>query len=246
MLIKEQIDKLKTFIYELEDFCQKIDNESVGTIECDNKFWEIKEPIQEMLGGESDEGKKFYYWNSKHQWHKASGLGHATTGDKQKILELINIVKDILNLNSIYDLERKEYSFNKENAYEANRLIWKLLKSATNKIIIWDNYLDGSIFDFLEEIDNDIEIFLLTDDQKPMFKNLFDSFIIKRSKVYARINNASHDRYVIIDDKEFWSLGASINTIGKKDFMIHKIETEEEKSNRLNDFNKYWNSGESI
>ena len=36
--------------------------------------------------------------------------------------------------------------------------------------------------------------------------------------------NEFHDRFIIIDDKEMYHLGASIKDLGKKCFGINKIE----------------------
>lgn len=36
--------------------------------------------------------------------------------------------------------------------------------------------------------------------------------------------NKFHDRFIIIDDKEMYHLGASIKDLGKKCFGINKIE----------------------
>ncbi len=39
------------------------------------------------------------------------------------------------------------------------------------------------------------------------------------------INNDIHDRILIIDDQEFYSIGASLNSLSKKAFMVIKIES---------------------
>ena len=40
-------------------------------------------------------------------------------------------------------------------------------------------------------------------------------------------NNDFHDRFIIIDDRECYSIGASLNYAGTKTFGIIKIETKE-------------------
>lgn len=39
--------------------------------------------------------------------------------------------------------------------------------------------------------------------------------------------NKFHDRFIVIDDKEMYHLGASIKDLGKKCFEINKIEDME-------------------
>jgi len=48
---------------------------------------------------------------------------------------------------------------------------------------------------------------------------------------------------LIIDKKEVWHLGASINFIGKKDSMINKIVDKEELQNFLDCYKDWWQNG---
>ena len=55
--------------------------------------------------------------------------------------------------------------------------------------------------------------------------------IIKFNQQYPSLNidisNKFHDRYIIIDDKVLYHLGASIKDLGNKCFSINKIEDSE-------------------
>ena len=59
-------------------------------------------------------------------------------------------------------------------------------------------------------------------------KNIDEITINKYLKQYNNItfiiNNIFHDRFIIIDNKELYHLGASIKDLGKKCFAINKIE----------------------
>ena len=46
-------------------------------------------------------------------------------------------------------------------------------------------------------------------------------------KITVVDNNDFHDRFIILDDKECYSIGASLNYAGTKTFGIIKIETKE-------------------
>ena len=247
MLNKKQIKDLENYIIDLEDFNLRIDKGVIQAKELDNKFYEGKEEIHNLFTKDSDEWRFFDSWKQKYMLrNRLRGNSYAIEKDKIKILDLISIIREILNMNSRDSVEKKEFSFNKGDVYEATKFVLKILKSANNKIVIIDNFLDDTIFDYLESIDENIEIFLLTDDKKPIFKKLFISFSNKRKGICAKFNNSSHDRYIMIDDKDFYGLGASINHIGKKSFMIHKIETNEERSRIMKDFDNWWSVGKNI
>ena len=68
------------------------------------------------------------------------------------------------------------------------------------------------------------EVVILTSD-----KSNIDSLDIKKfNKEYPILKvaktNKFHDRFIVIDNKEMYHLGASIKDLGKKCFGINKIE----------------------
>ena len=53
-------------------------------------------------------------------------------------------------------------------------------------------------------------------------------------KLIVKINKDFHDRFLIIDRKEVYHIGASIKDAGKKSFGITKLEDEDLIKNLLN------------
>ncbi len=167
-------------------------------------------------------------------------------GDIKKIEELKEKVETIIGMSSNLDPNKKEWNFSVADVFNAKRFIIGTLKKATNKIKIIDNYLDEELFDYIDSLDSALQIKLITDGKIKIFQNLYKAYIPSHTNVEARINNQSHDRFIIIDDQEYFAFGASLNTIGKKDFMVHKIEAESEKSKKLQDFENYWSGASKI
>jgi len=66
----------------------------------------------------------------------------------------------------------------------------------------------------------------------------------KVRNIDAKINSSSHDRYIVIDGKTLYSMGASINTIGKKDFMMHRVN--EKQDDVMVKINGWWSTGTEI
>ena len=251
MLTKSQIEKLREVIEILEDLVLKIEKGAVNSKEFNEKFYGAGKEINEILKSEksSEEEWKIFdnRWGQKNRWQSIPRSdSYAGNQEKGEIEELIKIIQELLEVNSIISIKEREWSFTKSEIFEARRFLMKILRSAQNKIIIIDNYLDDTVFDFLEPLDPNISIFLLTDKKKPIFKQMFIPFALKRGNIWAKFNNQCHDRYIIIDDKEFYALGASINTIGNKDFMVHKIEDPNQKRKRLSEFSNYWKNGAQV
>ncbi|HPF83405.1 MAG TPA: hypothetical protein PLV83_04505 [Bacilli bacterium] len=86
--------------------------------------------------------------------------------------------------------------------------------------MIIDNYLDKNMLDIISKAK--VRVILITADK------LDNIDLIKYRKQYNNlsiiINKSFHDRFIIIDKKILYHLGASLNTLGKKCFALSKIE----------------------
>ena len=123
-------------------------------------------------------------------------------------------------------IEKQQIFFDGQ-IYDAYSLIIEIIKKAENKITIIDNYIDDSILKMLSKKQDNVNVILLTSNKS----NIQNIDIQKFNKQYPTIKlahtNAFHDRFIIIDEKELYHLGASIKDLGKKCFAINKIENEE-------------------
>ena len=111
--------------------------------------------------------------------------------------------------------------------YDAYSLIIDIIKRANKKILIIDNYIDDSVLKMLSKKKKHVEVVILTSDKT----NIQNIDIQKFNKEYPILKvaktNKFHDRFIVIDNKEMYHLGASIKDLGKRCFGINKIEEEE-------------------
>ena len=111
--------------------------------------------------------------------------------------------------------------------YDAYSLIIDIIKTANNKITIIDNYVDDSILEMLSKKKDNVEVVILTSNKS----NIKNIDIQKFNKQYPTLKVAKtdkfHDRFIILDEKEMYHLGASIKDLGKKCFGINKIENDD-------------------
>ena len=111
--------------------------------------------------------------------------------------------------------------------YDAYSIIVDIIKKANNKILIIDNYIDDSILKMLAKKKNNVEVVILTSDKS----NIENLDVKKFNKEYPILKvaktNKFHDRFMIIDNKELYHIGASLKDAGKKCFAISKIEDME-------------------
>lgn len=170
----------------------------------------------------------------------------------QQLLTLQDIVKELLkDCDPEFLIEhiskQDNFYFPKGDIYNARRMLIKILKSAKNDIVIIDPYLDDTIFDFIELIDSEISFKLLTSSKtKKVIIKLFNDLKTTRTTIQVKQSDDFHDRYIIINEKVIWHLGASINYMGRKAFQINKVITESEINKIINDYNSWWQNGNII
>ena len=117
----------------------------------------------------------------------------------------------------------KQKIFFEGQIWDSYNLIVKIIKKASNKILIIDNYIDDTILELLTKKNKNVEVIILTSNNT----NISNLDIKKFNKEYPILKitklNKFHDRFIMIDDKELYHCGASLKDLGKKCFGINKI-----------------------
>ena len=118
--------------------------------------------------------------------------------------------------------EFKEQLFFDGQVYDAYSLLINIIREAKTKIIIIDNYLDKTILDVLTYKNDSIKVKLYVKDIKTKLD--IDKFNLQYSNTSIEIIKTFHDRFIIIDDKILYHVGASLKDLGKKCFAISKMD----------------------
>ena len=111
--------------------------------------------------------------------------------------------------------------------YDAYSLIIDIIKKANNKLLIIDNYVDDSILKMLTKKKSNVEVVILTSNNSNIQKIDIQKFNKEYPVLKVAKTDKFHDRFIVIDNKEMYHLGASIKDLGKKCFGINKIEDTE-------------------
>ncbi|MBU4311651.1 MAG: DUF2321 domain-containing protein, partial [Candidatus Omnitrophica bacterium] len=120
--------------------------------------------------------------------------------------------------------------------YEAQKFIRGILKKSKKSINIIDNYIDASVIDLLTAKPSNVNIEILTNKVAPDVKTVGLAFVKQYGKLSIRTSSAFHDRFLIVDGKDFYHLGASIKDLGNRTFMFSLMEEKE----MINLLNKKW------
>lgn len=118
----------------------------------------------------------------------------------------------------------KQKIFFEGQIYDAYSLIIDIFKKANKKILIIDNYIDDSVLKMLTKKNKNVEVVILTSDKSNIQKIDIQKFNKEYPILKIAKTNKFHDRFIVIDNKEMYHLGASIKDLGKKCFGINRIE----------------------
>ena len=136
-------------------------------------------------------------------------------------------------MEELFDkFERKEDLKNKlffdGEIYNAYSLLVDIISKANKEIIIIDNFVDKVTLDILSKKKVNVMVLLITDENKcKLNKTDINKFNSEYPTLKIKYTNIFHDRFIIIDDKELYHLGASLKDLGKKVFGVSKIEDKE-------------------
>ena len=102
--------------------------------------------------------------------------------------------------------------------YDAYSKIKEIFSSAKNELIIIDSYADNTILDIISKLN--VKVTIITKVNSLLTKQDINKYNKQYHNLELVYDNSYHDRYFIIDKKEVYHCGASINRIGYKTFSI--------------------------
>lgn len=107
--------------------------------------------------------------------------------------------------------------------FDAYAFVCDLIRSASRRIILIDNYLDESVLLLLAKRKAGVSMQLLTKTISRQLAQDIAKFNAQYPAIEAQEFKLAHDRFLIIDD-DIYHIGASLKDLGKKWFAFSKME----------------------
>jgi len=111
------------------------------------------------------------------------------------------------------------------NMLEPFAFVNKLIRSARERIVLIDNYVDETVLLRLAERAENVQAKIYTRRTSPSFNVALAQHNNQYAPIDLSIFTQSHDRFLIIDN-EVYHIGASIKDLGKKWFAFCKMELQ--------------------
>jgi hypothetical protein len=174
-----------------------------------SNFNEWKYIVYELLGSDKGYIKIF-----------SINLIQITSAGWEYLEELTSTKEDNIN---------NQKTYNKGEIFDPYVDIIKIIKQATQSITLIDNYIDDTVLTMLSKNSKNVRIRIFTKNISTHLQLDIQRFEQQYGKIHVEKYNDSHDRYLIIDDKEVYHFGASIKDLGTTGFTYSKLEHENAK-----------------
>lgn len=132
---------------------------------------------------------------------------------------------ELLKLINKADLPKQALFFDGQY-FDAFDFISSLIRKAKESIVLIDPYCDERALAFLSSKGSDVNVTICKSAKSKLSVEEINTFKIQYGDVFLIDNDFIHDRFLVLDNNECYSLGASLNYVGKKTFVVTKIEDE--------------------
>jgi hypothetical protein len=120
--------------------------------------------------------------------------------------------------------EFRQGIFFKGQIYDAFKFLMDIIKSADHSIVIIDNYADSTVLDMLTDKKTNVVVTIVTGNPNRISKLAIRKFASQYPDLHIVESKDYHDRFIIVDHKKLFHIGASLKDAGKKCFGITLIE----------------------
>ena len=108
--------------------------------------------------------------------------------------------------------------------FDAYKFATDLIRSARKSLLLIDNYVDDSVLLMLSKRNPGVTATVYTQKITPQLQLDLDKHNDQYPPINIRTYRNSHDRFLIVDDKEVYHIGASLKDLGKKMFAFSKLQ----------------------
>jgi len=133
-------------------------------------------------------------------------------------------IEQVLNAIESKKLPPKQGVFFEGQVFDSFQLLSDLVRSAKSSIVLIDNYIDDSVLTLFSKRKKNVTLLILTQSVSEQLRLDVEKFNVQYPSASVRVFRKAHDRFMIIDDKNVYHLGASLKDLGRKWFAFSKLE----------------------
>ena len=108
--------------------------------------------------------------------------------------------------------------------FDAYKFATDLIRSAKQSVLLIDNYVDESVLLMLSKRNTGVTADIYTQTVSRQLQLDLQKHNGQYPPIGIHVYRKCHDRFLIIDDRDVWHIGASLKDLGKKMFAFSKLD----------------------
>ena len=145
----------------------------------------------------------------------------------QEHTEQIHELQDKVDFFIRTSLPPREGVFVDGQIYDAFEFIERLIKSAQKSILLIDNYVDEAVLTMMSEKQKGVAVEIYTKEINNAMQLAEKHFNTQYGGFSLHTTQNCHDRFLILDDKIIYLIGASLKDAGKRLFAFTQMNSEQ-------------------
>lgn len=134
-------------------------------------------------------------------------------------------VEELFSLMDKYKINDIQGVFFQGQIFDAYVKFESFIAKAQKEIILIDNYVDLSILERLSKKQQNVPVIIYTDPKTKLTPQDIQKFNLQYPTLTVNHTSKMHDRFLIIDKKILYHIGASLKDLGKKCFAFEVLDS---------------------
>ena len=149
-------------------------------------------------------------------------MEHTMSEQNQKIIEHDQKI-DFFIKTALPPLEGVFYD---GQLFDAYTFVADLIRTASKSLILIDNYIDDKVLTLFTKRIPGVKVTIYTAQISKQLSLDMQCHNSQYDPIDIRLFRQSHDRFLIIDEKELYHIGASLKDLGKKWFAFSRLQLD--------------------
>ncbi len=151
--------------------------------------------------------------------------------EKRQITTEIHLIESDKRIDELFDkmdrykIEDRQGIFFKGQIFDAYAKFESFIAEAEKEIVLIDNYVDLSVLERLTKKQKDVKITIYTRSKTEISALDIQKFNEQYPSVILKYTENIHDRFLIIDNKILYHIGASLKDLAKKCFGFEIMDS---------------------
>lgn len=149
-------------------------------------------------------------------------MEHTLTEQSQKLAEHDKKIDFFIRTS----LPPVEGIFYNGQFFDAYKFVADLIRTATKSLILIDNYIDDTLLTLFTKRISGVHVTIYTAQISKQLSLDLQHHNSQYEPIDIRLFRQSHDRFLIIDEKVLYHIGASLKDLGKKWFAFSQLQLD--------------------